>query len=201
MPLEEELLRTGRWPLCGVDEAGRGPLAGPVVAAAAIITPGSSLRGIVRDSKALSPAKREALYTLLMTSGDCQVGVAMVDEQTIDAINILQASLLAMQQAVAHLSTRPVCVLVDGNRAPDLGCQCIPVIGGDASEPSISAASIVAKVTRDRHMLTLDGLYPGYGFAVHKGYPTRAHYEAIRALGPCPVHRRSYKGVRQLGLF
>lgn len=201
MPLEEELIRAGRWPLCGVDEAGRGPLAGPVAAAAAILAPESPLRMLVRDSKALTSARREAIFEMLMASSDVQVGIALVDEQTIDTINILQASLLAMQQAVARLGVRPLCALVDGNRAPDLGCHCIPVVGGDASEPSISAASIVAKVIRDRRMVDLDGQYPGYGFAVHKGYPTRAHYEALRTLGPCPIHRRSYKGVRQLELF
>jgi ribonuclease HII len=201
MPLEEDLIRQGLWPVCGVDEAGRGPLAGPVVAAAAILVPGCSLRSLVRDSKALSSSKRETLFELLITDKDVQVGIAIVDAQTIDEINIFQATMLAMGQAVANLGITPVHALIDGNHCPALSCKRTAVIGGDAIEPSISAASIVAKVTRDRLMVSLDITYPGYGFAQHKGYPTRSHYEAIRILGPCPIHRRSYKGVTQLELF
>ncbi len=119
----------------------------------------------------------------------------MVDEKEIDRINILNASLKAMQIAVSKLADKPVCALIDGNRPPQLDCRTVPIVKGDQSEASIAAASIVAKVTRDRFMLEMDGLYPGYGFAKHKGYPTAAHYAAIRELGPCPIHRRSFKGV------
>lgn len=201
MPLEEDLIAQGVWPVCGVDEAGRGPLAGPVVAAGAILTPVSPLRSMVRDSKALSASQREALFELLMADTDVCVGVAIVDARTIDEINIFQATMLAMCQAVADLKIMPSHALIDGNHCPELTCTSTAVIGGDATESSISAASIVAKVTRDRLMASLDITYPGYGFARHKGYPTRAHHEAIRILGPCPIHRRSYKGVTQLELF
>ncbi|MEN6473337.1 MAG: ribonuclease HII [Syntrophaceae bacterium] len=201
MPLEEDLIAQGVWPVCGVDEAGRGPLAGPVVAAAAVLTPGCPLRSLVRDSKVLSASQREALFELLMADTDVCVGVAIVDARTIDEINIFQATMLAMRRAVVDLKIMPSHALIDGNHCPELTCASTAVIGGDATEPSISAASIVAKVTRDRLMASLDITYPGYGFARHKGYPTRAHHEAIRILGPCPIHRRSYKGVTQLQWF
>ena len=201
MTLEEGLIYQGIWPLCGVDEAGRGPLAGPVVAAAVILDPASPLRPLVRDSKTLSPRRRAELFELLTTSDAVHVGIAIVDEQTIDAINILNATLLAMEQAVCNLRHKPACALIDGNHTPTLACECIPVVDGDNTQPSISAASIVAKVTRDRYMVAMDARYPGYGFAIHKGYPTKAHCEAIRSLGPCPIHRRSYKGVTQLEMF
>jgi ribonuclease HII len=195
MALEEGLLGRGVWPLGGIDEAGRGPLAGPVVAAAAVINPQSPLRNLVRDSKSISPRKREYIYELLVNSDEVDIGIAMVDEQTIDEINILMATMLAMKNAVTNLRLSLSCALVDGNKAPDIPCQCIPVVGGDATEPSISAASIVAKVTRDRYMHDMDSLYPGYGFKIHKGYPTKEHYNAIHKLGPCPIHRKTYKGV------
>lgn len=195
MALEEGLLTRGVWPLCGIDEAGRGPLAGPVVAASAVISPSSPLRKLVKDSKKLSPSKRERLYELLMSSDDVSYGIAMVDERMIDRINILMATMLAMEQSFNNLNVKPVYALVDGNKSPNLSCECIPVIGGDATEPSISTASIIAKVTRDRYMFDMDGLYPGYGFKIHKGYPTKDHYTAIRRLGPCPIHRKSFKGV------
>jgi ribonuclease HII len=195
MALEEGLLTRGVWPLCGIDEAGRGPLAGPVVAAAVVISPASPLRKLVKDSKKLSPSKREYLYELLMSSDDFSCGIAAVDERTIDKINILKATMLAMEQSFNNLNVKPLFALVDGNKSPNLSCGCIPVIGGDATEPSISAASIIAKVTRDRYMFDMDSLYPGYGFRIHKGYPTRAHYTALNSLGPCPIHRKSFKGV------
>lgn len=195
MALEEGLLTRGVWPLCGIDEAGRGPLAGPVVAASAVISPASPLRNLVKDSKKLSPSKREQLYELLINSDDVSCGIAMVDEHIIDKINILKATMMAMEQSFNNLNIKPVYALVDGNKKPNLSCECIPVVGGDATEPSISAASIIAKVTRDRYMSDMDGLYPGYGFRIHKGYPTKAHYSAIRLLGPCPIHRKSFKGV------
>ncbi len=195
MALEEDLLSQGHWPICGVDEAGRGPLAGPVVAAAVIIDPSHELRRVVKDSKKLSPVKRERIYERLISSEGVWVGVSFVDASSIDEMNILQAALKAMTEAVSDLGESPVIALVDGNIAPPLSCSCMPVIRGDQTEPSISAASIVAKVVRDRYMIRMDTLYPGYGFATHKGYPTKAHYEAIHSLGICPIHRRSFKGV------
>jgi ribonuclease HII len=195
MPLEDELISQGHWPVCGVDEAGRGPLAGPVVAAAVIMEPGHELRLRVRDSKRLTPARRERLFEEILGSRGIHVGVSMVDARSIDQINILRATLQAMREAVFKLELVPVCAIVDGNQAPDLPCTCITVVKGDLFEPSISAASIVAKVTRDRYMDGMDALYPGYGFKEHKGYPTKAHYEAIHTLGSCPIHRRTFRGV------
>ncbi len=195
MSVEESLIARGLWPVCGIDEAGRGPLAGPVVAAAVIMEPDHELRLMVRDSKQLTEARRESLYELITTSESIQVGVSFIDPSTIDSINILQATLLAMREALLNLPSVPQYALVDGNSAPDLPCKCITVVKGDRTEPSISAASIVAKVVRDRYMDSMEALYPGYGFIRHKGYPTKAHYEAIRTLGACPIHRRSFKGV------
>ena len=195
MPLEEDLIAQGLWPLCGVDEAGRGPLAGPVVAAAVILNPGSSLRMIVRDSKSLTEKNREKIYERLISSEEVCIGVSMVDSTTIDEVNILQATLMAMKEAVTQLNIRPTCALVDGHMTPKLPCRSIPVIKGDVTEPSISAASIVAKITRDRYMMTMEESYPGYGFSRHKGYPTKYHLDAIIKLGPCRIHRRSFKGV------
>jgi ribonuclease HII len=195
MPLEEDLIAQGIWPLCGVDEAGRGPLAGPVVAAAVIMNPESVLRSLVRDSKRLSETQREKIFGMLLSSKEVYIGISMVDAATIDEINILKSTLMAMSQAVNKLSIFPACALVDGNVPPDLDCRCITVVKGDVTEPSISAASIVAKVTRDRYMRQLDELYPGYGLSVHKGYPTKAHMEAIFRLGPSRIHRRSFRGV------
>lgn len=180
----------------GVDEAGRGPLAGPVVAAAVILDPARPIAGL-DDSKRLSAAVRERLAIEVRARAIAwAVGRAEVDE--IDRINILQASLLAMQRAVAALAVAPTLALVDGNRAPVFACPGRAIVGGDASEPCISAASILAKVVRDREMLTLDSRYPGYGFARHKGYPTRAHLDALREQGVTPVHRRSFGPVRKM---
>ncbi len=195
MPLEEDLIAQGLWPLCGVDEAGRGPLAGPVVAAAVIMDPQSPLRALVRDSKRLSEALREKIFGKLTSSEGVRIAVAMIDAKTIDEINILQATLKAMGEAVEMLAISPACALVDGNVTPPLSCRCITVVKGDVTEPSVSAASIVAKVTRDRYMYRMDTLYPGYGFSRHKGYPTRDHLDAINRLGPSLIHRRSFKGV------
>jgi ribonuclease HII len=195
MPLEEDLIAQGIWPLCGVDEAGRGPLAGPVVAAAVIMNPKCPLRSLVRDSKRLSETQREKIFGMLANSNEVYIGISMVDAATIDEINILKSTLMAMGEAVSKLAISPACALVDGNVPPLLNCRCITVVKGDATEPSISAASIVAKVTRDRYMGKLDELYPGYGFSVHKGYPTKAHMEAIYRLGPSQIHRRSFRGV------
>ncbi len=195
MAFEEDLISCGCWPVCGVDEAGRGPLAGPVVAAAVIMAQSCGLRSMVRDSKELPEKKREELFEMLKSSDDVIIGVSIQEAGVIDEINILQASLRAMQEAVNRLNRTPRYALVDGNALPELPCKGIAIIGGDQSEPSISAASIVAKVTRDRLMLEMDGQFPGYGFARHKGYPTREHLDAIARLGACPIHRRTFRGV------
>jgi ribonuclease HII len=180
----------------GVDEVGRGPLAGPVVAAAVILDPARPIAGL-KDSKQLSERKREALAAQIRSDALVwALGRAEVEE--IDAINILQASLLAMQRAVAALSLAPELVLVDGNHCPRLACPAQAIVKGDSLVPAISAASILAKVSRDREMLDLDARYPGYGLAQHKGYPSKAHLAALQALGASPVHRRSYAPVRRL---
>jgi ribonuclease HII len=181
--------------VAGVDEVGRGPLAGAVVAAAVIMPEVRSLTEL-RDSKLLSEAKREKLYTLI-TSRALAWAVGRAEVEEIDRLNILQASLLAMQRAVAALGIIPELALVDGNQAPKLACTVETIIGGDQLEPLISAASVVAKVTRDREMLVLDQLYPGYGFAQHKGYGTRAHLASLADLGPCSIHRRSFAPVKK----
>ena len=182
--------------ICGVDEVGRGPLAGPVVAAAVILDPRNPIDGL-NDSKKLSEKRRERLYVEIHERALAfAVGRAEVEE--IDAINILQASLLAMKRAVEGLSLAPGHVLVDGNRLPQLSCSAEAIIGGDGSEPCISAASIIAKVTRDREMVALDGVYPGYGFARHKGYPTKIHLQALQEQGITKIHRRSFGPVKRL---
>ncbi|MGB5452093.1 MAG: ribonuclease HII [Sedimenticolaceae bacterium] len=182
--------------ICGVDEVGRGPLAGPVVAAAVILDPARPINGLA-DSKKLTEKRREILFAQICDKALCwSLGRAEVAE--IDAINILQASLLAMQRAVAGLPVAPGHALVDGNRLPKLACSARAIVCGDASEPCISAASIIAKVTRDREMVALDALYPGYGLARHKGYPTRIHMQALLELGVTAIHRRSFGPVRRL---
>jgi len=189
------VLISGAGLVAGVDEAGRGPLAGPVVAAAVILDREQVPDGIA-DSKALSAGQREVLYEAIMATS--RVGVAMADVARIDRDNILNATLWAMAEAVARLA-EPACLcLVDGNRAPALAVPARTVIGGDASCMSIAAASIIAKVTRDRLMAQLDEAFPGYGFARHKGYGTREHIEALRRLGPCRHHRTSFAPVREL---
>lgn len=176
--------------ICGVDEAGRGPLAGPVCAAACILPAGLLIDGL-NDSKKLSEKRREALYAQI-TEKALTWAVCLVDEKTIDEINILQATFRAMRGAVGGLKLRPALCLVDGNRDPGLGLPTRTVVKGDANCASVAAASILAKVTRDRLMVEYDAQYPGYGFAVHKGYGTKAHYAAVAALGLCPIHRRSF---------
>lgn len=180
----------------GVDEAGCGPLAGPVVAAAVILDPGRPVAGL-DDSKNLSELRRETLFDII-TSRAIATAVAVVEPAIIDRINILQATLEAMRRAVAGLTVSPGQALVDGNRPPQLDCAVQCIVGGDGLEPAISAASIVAKVTRDRLMVELHGEYPGYGFDRHKGYPTKAHLEALTRLGPCPAHRKSFRPVKAL---
>ena len=176
--------------VCGVDEAGRGPLAGPVVAAAVILPIDCQIEGL-NDSKKLSEKKREALFDEIRARA-VSYAVASVDHAVIDEINILRATFRAMAQAVMHLSVPADYALIDGNRAPalDIASECI--VGGDAKSASIAAASILAKVTRDRYMREMDAKYPGYGFAGHKGYGTRAHIQAILQHGPCPIHRQSF---------
>ncbi|MBE3577382.1 MAG: ribonuclease HII [Limnochordales bacterium] len=193
---ERELQSEGYRVIAGVDEAGRGPLAGPVVAAAVIFPPGVMLPGI-RDSKTLTPARRKQLYDLICRKAlACAVGV--VSNEIIDECNILQATMLAMRQAVEALPVVPDFCLVDGNRLPELPCPGEAVVDADATCFVVACAGIVAKVYRDRLMEELDRRYPGYGLASHKGYATAAHLEAIRQLGPSPVHRISFKGVREV---
>lgn len=177
--------------VCGVDEAGRGPLAGPVCAAAVILPPDLEIEGL-NDSKKLTDKRRRALYDII-TEQSLAYGIAFASEQEIDEINILQATFLAMRRAVEQLQLRPDLALVDGNREPDFGA--IPVktiVRGDSLSANIAAASILAKVTRDRFMEEQDALYPQYGFALHKGYGTQAHYAALREYGTCPIHRRTF---------
>ncbi|MCU0833311.1 MAG: ribonuclease HII [Chromatiaceae bacterium] len=181
--------------IAGIDEAGRGPLAGPVMAAAVILDPRRPIDGL-KDSKRLSPERRELLARAIEEHA-LAWAVAEASALEIDRINILQASLLAMQRAAAALSIVPGRALVDGIHCPTLACMVQAVVRGDASVPAISAASILAKVARDRAMQGLDQRFPGYGFARHKGYPTREHLAALHALGPCPEHRRSYRPVRE----
>lgn len=181
--------------IAGLDEVGRGPLAGPVLAAAVILNPERPIEGL-RDSKKLSAAKREQLAELIkLQAASWSFGWASVEE--IDALNILQATFLAMVRAVDGLSIRPDHVFVDGNQSPPLKVPCTPIIKGDDKVLAISAASIIAKVERDRYMKEMDSAYPGYGFADHAGYPTPLHLEQLRCLGVTPIHRRSFKPVRQ----
>lgn len=181
--------------VAGVDEAGRGPWAGPVVAAA-VILPNGALPAGIHDSKKLSPAKRTALYSLIMEMADVGVGDASVAE--IDTLNILQATKLAMQRAVAGLSRVPDCALIDGNQPPILPCRAIALVGGDAKSLSIAAASIIAKVTRDHYMEALAVTYPHYGWERNSGYGTPAHQAGLKAHGVCVHHRRSFKPIKAL---
>jgi ribonuclease HII len=183
-------------PVAGVDEAGRGPLAGAVVAAAVILDPGCELPGL-NDSKLLSAQSRAELDGLIR-AGCIAFGIGRAEVEEIDGLNILQATLLAMQRAVTALAVAPAQVLVDGNRCPRLPVPVRAVVGGDRSVAAISAASILAKHSRDQEMIALDAVYPGYGFAQHKGYGTAEHLAALRELGPTPVHRRSFRPVREL---
>ncbi|MGD8573453.1 MAG: ribonuclease HII [Gammaproteobacteria bacterium] len=183
----------------GVDEVGRGPLAGPVVAAAVVLDPDRPVDGL-RDSKALSAAQRERLAAEI-TGSALAWAIGVAEPEEIDRVNILQATMAAMRRAVAALVRSPELALVDGNRAPGLPCPTRTVVGGDRLVPVISAASIVAKVHRDRLMVTLDEAYPAYGFARHKGYGTARHLVALERHGPCPAHRRSFAPVRRLVSF
>ncbi|MDX9766136.1 MAG: ribonuclease HII [Ectothiorhodospiraceae bacterium] len=179
----------------GVDEVGRGPLAGPVTAAAVILDPERPIEGLA-DSKLLSAARREVLYEVIRERALC-FAIASCEVAEIDRLNILHASLEAMRRAVLALAVDPVEVLVDGNRCPQLPYPSRAIVKGDRRVAAISAASILAKVQRDRWMSELDRHHPGYGFAIHKGYPTPEHLEALDRLGPCPQHRTSFAPVRR----
>jgi ribonuclease HII len=189
---ERAALKRGIWPIAGCDEAGRGPLAGPVVAAAVVLDPERVPRGL-DDSKKLDPPTRERLYAKICASGE--VAIAIAPPWRIDRDNILRASLWALASAVEALAARPKLVFVDGPFRIDIACDCEPVVSGDAIIASIAAASIVAKVTRDRLMTRLALAHPGYGFERHKGYSVPEHYEALERLGPTIHHRRSFAPV------
>jgi ribonuclease HII len=193
--IERRQLNAGRWPVAGMDEAGRGPLAGPVAVAAVILDPKALPRGL-DDSKLLSAAERERLYALILKKALC-VSVALASAREIDRINIRQATLGAMRRAAAGLSLRPVHMLVDGKDVPDgLCCTGEALVKGDSISMSIAAASIVAKVTRDRLMTRLAQKYPAYGFDSHSGYGTRAHLSALAENGPCPFHRFTFSPLK-----
>lgn len=202
LSFEKALWEQGATLVAGVDEAGRGPLAGPVVAAAVLfphawLTKGldSRLRGL-NDSKQLTEEQREKFYEIITTHPEIRFGCAIVDAETIDQINILQATHRAMNLALEQLQPAPQHVLVDGNPVKSMRFPNTPLVKGDARSYSIAAGSVIAKVTRDRLMLEYDKLYPGYGFAEHKGYGTPQHLAAIAALGPCPIHRKSFAPFR-----
>ena len=187
---ERALYAKGYEYICGIDEAGRGPLCGPVVAAAVILKKDDHIEG-VNDSKKLTEKKREALFEIIKERA-VAYSVGIVDEQTIDEINILEATRLAMKKAVEGLSKKPDFALVDAEKKVPIDVPYTPIIKGDALSESIAAASIIAKVTRDRIMREWAQVYPQYGFDVHKGYGTAAHISAIKENGPCPLHRRSF---------
>lgn len=188
--IENEIYDSGLSPLCGVDEAGRGPLAGPVCAAAVILPRGLVIEGL-NDSKKLSGKKRESLYDEIVEKA-VAYGIAFASVEEIEEKNILEATFLAMNRAIEKLAVRPALALIDGNRDKGITVPARCVIGGDGKCADIAAASVLAKVTRDRYMLQLAGQYPQYGFDKHKGYGTAAHYAAIRAYGPSPIHRMSF---------
>ena len=196
-PRREAPANAGSIFIAGVDEAGRGPLAGPLAVAAVILDPARPIVGL-NDSKQLSEAKREALYPLIIERA-LAYRIVLIERDEIDRLNIFQATMTGMCRALAGLAPAAHEALIDGNQLPrNLPCPGRAIVGGDALEPAISAASILAKVSRDRVMVALDGEYPGYGFAAHKGYSTPAHLAALRQLGPCAQHRRSFAPVRLL---
>ena len=188
--IENELSTQGFGSICGIDEAGRGPLAGPVCAAAVILPLGLEIPGL-DDSKKLSDKRRRELLPIIKEKA-IAYGIAFADENEIDERNILQATFLAMERALAQLTVKPDIALVDGNRLKDFGIPAQAVVHGDSLSASIAAASVLAKVTRDDYMLKMATEYPGYGFEVHKGYGTKAHYEALRNYDASPVHRKSF---------
>ena len=176
--------------ICGVDEAGRGPLAGPVCAAAVILPKGLVIPGL-NDSKKLSDKRRRELFPIIQHEA-VSFGIAFASQEEIDEINILQATFLAMRRAMEQLNPQPEFALIDGNRETDFGVPCKTVIKGDSLSANIAAASVLAKVTRDNWMMEAAEKYPGYGFEIHKGNGTKAHYAALEKLGPCPIHRRTF---------
>lgn len=188
--LESDLHAQGYGTLCGVDEAGAGPLAGRVYAAAVILPQGWD-HPYLNDSKRVTPRRRDLLYEAI-TQEALAWSVAWAEPEEIDAINILQARMLAMERAIQGLSIPPDLALIDGNRSQGITAPNQTVVGGDGKSASIAAASILAKVCRDRHMVEMDRQYPQYGFAQHKGYPTKLHYERLRQYGPCPIHRKTF---------
>lgn len=188
--IEESCFDEGVSLICGVDEAGRGPLAGPVCAAAVILPRDLQIPGLT-DSKKLTDKKRRELFPIIQQQA-LAWGIGFASEQEIDEINILQATFLAMQRALEQLGIRPELALIDGNRAGDFGLPVKTVVKGDSLSANIAAASVLAKVSRDDVMVELAGKYPEYGFDIHKGYGTKAHYAALREFGPCPIHRRSF---------
>ncbi len=188
--IEEESFSQGFQIVCGVDEAGRGPLAGPVCAAAVILPKGIEIPGL-DDSKKLSDKRRRELFPVIQGLA-VSYGIAFAEHSEIDNINVLQATFLAMERAISQLSVKPQLALIDGNREKDFGIPVRTVVHGDSLSASIAAASILAKVTRDDYMLEMAKEYPQYGFEIHKGYGTKAHYAALREFGPCPIHRMSF---------
>ena len=194
---ENRLALEGFSCIAGIDEAGRGPLAGPVVAAACVLSRNSIFEHL-NDSKQLAPAMRDSLYTNLISHSETRFGIGVSDVETIDRINILQATFLAMRQAVAALTVEPDYLLIDGNQVPVFTIPALAIVKGDAHSVSIAAASILAKVTRDRIMAEFDSIWPHYGFKKHKGYATAEHVDAIRKFGPCPLHRKSFEPVKSL---
>lgn len=188
--IEDSCYGQGMLVICGVDEAGRGPLAGPVYAAAVILPEYLEIPGLT-DSKKLSDKKRRELFPIIQEQA-IAYGIGFASEQEIDEVNILQATFLAMGRALEQLKVRPELALIDGNRSTDFGLPVKTVVKGDSLSANIAAASVLAKVSRDDRMLELAQQYPQYGFEIHKGYGTKAHYAALREFGPCPVHRRSF---------
>ena len=188
--IEDGLYGEGITAICGVDEAGRGPLAGPVCAAAVILPPHLELPGL-NDSKKLTDKRRRELFPIIKEQA-IAYGIGFAGEGEIDEINILQATFLAMQRAIDQLNGQANFALIDGNRQKDFGLPVMTVVKGDSRSANIAAASVLAKVSRDDVMLQMAEKYPQYGFEVHKGYGTKAHYEALRAYGPCPIHRMSF---------
>ena len=188
--IEEEMYGQGCTVICGVDEAGRGPLAGPVCAAAVILPRGHQIPGL-NDSKKLTDKKRRELMPIIKEQA-IAYGIGMASEKEIDEINILQATYLAMERAIAQLEGKADLALIDGNRARDFGMAVRTVVKGDSLSANIAAASVLAKVTRDDLMMELAKEFPGYGFEVHKGYGTKAHYAALTELGPCAIHRMTF---------
>ena len=188
--IEDGYTQNGFTAICGVDEAGRGPLAGPVCAAAVILPPHAEIPGL-NDSKKLSDKKRRELFPIIQEKA-LAYAVAFASHEEIDEINILQATYLAMERALTQLPIKPDMVLIDGNRTKDFGLPVQTVIHGDSLSASIAAASVLAKVTRDDLMQEMSQTFPEYGFEIHKGYGTKAHYEAIQVYGPCKIHRRTF---------